>query len=90
MSTIETLYGEVSLDKLVYIYEQHMRHQENNTLRTKAYLQTEEGKHWMRDKSKAYYEKNKEACRAKARERMREKYALKKSKCDGLGHECDG
>lgn len=72
----DTSYGKVSVERLVHCYEVYKAQEEKKMEKKRAYLQTEEGKQWNRAHSKAYYEKNKETIKAKAKAR----YAPKKVK----------
>ena len=60
-----TAFGDASIEQLVKTYEAHKRSIEKLNERKRAYLQTEEGKEKNRARSRAYYEKNKEAVRAR-------------------------
>jgi hypothetical protein len=65
MSTVTTSFGEVPLDVLVKRYELEKKRDVKKYERRIAYLQTDEGKEWNREKAKAYYERNKEKVLAK-------------------------
>ena len=52
---METQYGKVEIDDLVKVYEATQRRKEAR----KAYLQTEKGKEYNRQKAKAFYERHK-------------------------------
>lgn len=69
MTTVQTAYGDIPLEKLVHVYEQQKEYAAKHYEKRVAYLQTEEGKLWNRARSKAYYEAHKEERRAKARAR---------------------
>lgn len=53
---VHTAYGEAELPDLVRAYESYKKADE----RKKAWLKTERGKQWNREKATAYYNNNKE------------------------------
>lgn len=60
-----TAFGDVPVEELVKAYEAQKRMIEKQNERKKAYNQTDEGKAKNRARAKAYYDKNKEAVRAR-------------------------
>lgn len=60
-----TAFGDVPIKTLVETYEAKKRAELKSKERKRSYLQTEEGKAKNRARAKAYYEKNKEAVRAR-------------------------
>lgn len=65
---ITTAYGEAELPALIRAYESMKKNDE----RKKAWLKTERGKEWNREKATAYYQAHKEAVLEKRRQRYEE------------------
>lgn len=73
MDSIPTEYGNVSLERLVEVYNIYKKHENRKNEKRKEFLQTPEGKEYNRQRAKSYYERNKEAIR----EKVRSKYVKK-------------
>lgn len=67
MEHITTAYGQVTLERLVEVYNLYKKHESRKAEKRKEFLQTEEGKQYNRERAKSYYERNKDAIRVKAR-----------------------
>ena len=65
MSTVATQFGDVPLEMLVKRYETEKKRDAKKYERRLAYLATDEGKEWNREKAKSYYARNREAVLAK-------------------------
>ena len=65
MNTINTQFGEVSLQTLVKRYETQRKQDMKNLEKRREFLQTDEGIAWNRGRAKSYYEKNRELVLAK-------------------------
>lgn len=60
---VQTAFGEADIPALVRAYESMKKHDEKK----KAWLKTDRGKEWNREKASAYYEKHKEEVLEKRR-----------------------
>lgn len=67
MTTVNTSFGEIPLDKVIKRYEAIVAQEKRKYERKMEFLQTDEGKQWNREKAKSYYERNKEFVLAKRR-----------------------
>ena len=65
MSTVPTQFGDVPLDTLVKRYEMEKKRDAKKYEKRLAFLATDEGKEWNRERAKSYYQRNKEAVLAK-------------------------
>lgn len=68
MNTVTTAFGEADLPALVRAYESMKKADE----RKKAWLKTDRGKEWNREKANAYYQAHKEEVLQKRRHRYEE------------------
>lgn len=69
MEPISTDFGNVTLERLVEVYNIYKKHENRKAEKRKEFLQTEEGKKYNRDRAKSYYERNKDVIREKAKSR---------------------
>lgn len=67
MDPITTEYGTVTLERLIEVYNLYKKHENRKAEKRKEFLQTPEGKQYNRQRSKSYYERNKDVIREKAR-----------------------
>lgn len=67
MNTVTTAFGDVPIDALVKRYEAEKRRDAKKYERRLAFLQTDEGIEWNRQKAKSYYERNREEILLKRR-----------------------
>jgi hypothetical protein len=68
MDKVATAFGEAELPALIRAYESMKRSDE----RKKAWLKTERGKEWNREKATAYYQAHKEEVLEKRRQKYEE------------------
>lgn len=74
MSAIQTEYGNVQVDELVRVYNNHKKANRKSQEKRKEWLQSDEGKEYNRNRAKSYYERNKETIL----EKRKESYMAKK------------
>ena len=72
---VKTSEGEVTLERLVRLYETYKKAEDKKAVKRLEFLHTPEGIEWNRARSKAYYEKNKD----KVKEKNRLRYHAKKN-----------
>jgi hypothetical protein len=72
--TFTTDYGDISLDRLIHVYNIYRASELRKQAKRFEFFQTDEGKTINRARSKSYYERNKE----KVREKNKSRYHAKK------------
>ena len=78
MSTVNTQFGNVSVDELVRVYQNHKQSIQKAVERRRDWLQTDQGKQYNRDRAKSYYERNKEAILEKRKTMYADKKELRR------------
>lgn len=73
--TVKTSYGDVTLERLVHVYELYRASELRKQAKRMEFNQTEEGKALNRTRYKAYYERNRE----KVNEKNKARYMVKKA-----------
>ena len=79
MSTVSTSFGEIPLETIVKRWEAEKKRDKKKAEKRLAFLQTDEGIEWNRNRSKLYYEKHREEVLARRKAQYISKKALKEA-----------